>query len=214
MKLNKPVVKSEKISGTFIAIGTRGTSLTTEMPTLEGGLVLGTNPILKKERCDFTSTDMKSYPLWVRSCSWISRRQDKTFQLLKLEDALKKGEVVKLPIRFTAHESGKTYSGFGYFPKGTKSVASVRQPQNIAVQAPGWKFGRIEAKPVTLPGETAIRNGHLMGKLIVEKQEAPSKPKAEAKPATKAATKASPKAAKPEVKPVTRKEALAAAKKK
>ena len=143
----------------FISIGTKGTSIPTELNILEPPLVVGLNSIRWAGR--------GMNPLGFKAHAWVSKLIE-PFELFPIEQALREGRVRKVDDA-TWSVGGKQYRGQAFLPTAWKSGQDV--PQYVAVIASGWPHGRVEGKMVR--DKNGPRNADVVAKLQLPSQSKP-----------------------------------------
>jgi putative restriction endonuclease len=146
----------------FISIGSRGTSIPTELVKLEPPLAIGRNKIRWAGR--------GSDPLGRKAHAWVSRLGE-SFELFPLEQAVRERRVIKVE-RAKWLVEGRTYEGAAFLPANWKPKEKV--PQYVAVIGKGWPHGRIEGflvndrrneglvGTIDLPSQITKRGGDLL----------------------------------------------------
>lgn len=115
-------------SDPYIAIGTRGTSLT-RMTALSFPLHEGENPL--------PSSRGKSRRLYMESHAWVTNeREAKTFRLHRLSTALSEGRVIHVTDIGWTMENGSRHRGEAFFPPEWRAGDS--QPALVAVRSSTW----------------------------------------------------------------------------
>lgn len=156
----KLVKKSETVTGVkcsepTISIGLRGTAMVFAK-TLPPGCRFGENAQLPK-----VGKDEATAP-WLIVRSWVSPRP-KPFALIPLSVAVKKKMVQVLKgVTWTQTATGKVFKGDAFLPKDWEK--GQKMPQTVAVIAPGWPSGRVEAKMVNEPNGKPARNRAIVGR--------------------------------------------------
>jgi len=139
------------IKGPFISIGTKGTSLPTELDSLQTPLTIGVNTLRWAGR--------GHDPIGLTAHAWVSKNGEQ-FELYPLSAAILQKRVVHVkPARWKAN--GRVFEGEAFFP--AKWKPEHPQPSYVAVRANGWPHGSVERDPVR-----DGRNKDKIGKFIFD----------------------------------------------
>ena len=120
----------------FITIGSKGTSLPTELTKLDPPLCIGENGYAVNQ-VNWSSGPYKK--LGLRADAWVSKARE-PFRILPLDQAITEGLVVHIAeIAWTS--KGQRFSGEAFFPASSKTGD---KPDYVAVRAAGWNHGCLE----------------------------------------------------------------------
>ena len=130
------------VSDSYIAIGTRGTSLT-KLTALPPQLHDGENPLPNPRG--------KSRSIYKESHAWVTNENEaKTFKLYRLSDAVLHGHVIHIADIGWTMEKGERHRGEAFFPPQWKVGDS--QPSLVAVRSATWDRTTLELRnPNNIP---------------------------------------------------------------
>ncbi len=150
--------------GKFISIGTKGTSIPTELHDLEPPLTIGRNLVRWAG---------KGSTLGIKAHAWVSKKNEQ-FELYRLDDAIRENKVIPVGnAKWKAN--GKLFTGQAFFPSGW--APTDPQPSYVAVISNDWPYGSLERDLIN-----DRRNRGRVGRFIFDEPTTPSHKKKKAEP--------------------------------